>query len=213
MTCIVGYIDRAKDTVHIAGDSAGVAGLSVTIRKDPKVFKNGPFIMGFTSSFRMGQLLMSSKFKPPKQKKGQSDYEYMITDFIDEVRDCFKEGGYIQTYKDGDEKGGTFLVGYKGELYQVDSDFQVGMPADDYASIGCGEDLALGAMHAITRFEIEDLTPKELLGIALEAASHFSGGVEPPYTHVEMSKTESEKISEGPKKTTKKKPSKKNKDE
>jgi len=213
MTCIVGYIDRANDTVHLGGDSAGVAGLSITIRKDPKVFKNGPFIMGFTTSFRMGQLLMSSKFKPPKQKKSQNDYEFMVTDFIDEVRRCFKDGGYIQKFDDGDEKGGTFLVGYKGELYEIDSDFQVGIPADEYSSVGCGEDLAKGAMFTLSQLEIDGITPEEILGTALNAASHFSGGVEPPYTHVAMGKEESEKISKALKATRKKVTKKTNKDE
>lgn len=36
MTCIVGL--KHENSVWIGGDSAGVAGLSVTIRKDPKVF-------------------------------------------------------------------------------------------------------------------------------------------------------------------------------
>ena len=108
MTCIVGIVD--KDEVIIGGDSAGVAGLNITIRKDTKVFKNGPFIMGFTSSFRMGQLLMSSKFKPSKQKARQSDYDYMITDFIDCIRKLFKTSGYL-TIHNNEEAGGTFLVG------------------------------------------------------------------------------------------------------
>lgn len=52
MTCIIGFIKNKK--VYIGGDSAGVGGSHVTIRRDSKVFKNGNFIMGYTSSFRMG---------------------------------------------------------------------------------------------------------------------------------------------------------------
>lgn len=64
MTCIVGLVD--KGSIYMGGDSAGVAGLSVTTRADEKVFLNGPFIMGFTTSFRMGQILRY-KFVPPDQ--------------------------------------------------------------------------------------------------------------------------------------------------
>ena len=39
MTCIVGYLDKKTKKVTIGGDSAGVAGLDITIRKDEKVFK------------------------------------------------------------------------------------------------------------------------------------------------------------------------------
>lgn len=206
MTCIVGYINKETKTVHMGGDSAGVAGLSVTIRKDPKVFKKGPFIIGFTSSFRMGQLLMSSKFNPPKQSKKKTDYDYMVTDFIDEVRRCFKEGGYLQSYRDGDEKGGTFLVGYKGVLYQVENDFQVAIPSDNFTAVGCGGDLALGAIYSLNT--IDKIKPKDIVDTALNAASYFSGGVEPPYTYLSMSK---KKSSSEAKKLKKKSKSKKNK--
>jgi hypothetical protein len=54
MTAIVGLTDNG--TVHIGGDSAGVSDWSLTIRADSKVFTNGPYVMGFTTSLRMGQL-------------------------------------------------------------------------------------------------------------------------------------------------------------
>ena len=69
MTAIVAI--RQDNTVYMGGDSAGVAGLKITIRKDPKVFINGNFLMGFTTSFRMGQLLQYS-FKPPEHPKNMT---------------------------------------------------------------------------------------------------------------------------------------------
>jgi len=60
MTCIVGLIDKESKKIYMGGDSAGVANYSLSVRKDPKVFKRYGFIFGFTSSFRMGQLLMCS---------------------------------------------------------------------------------------------------------------------------------------------------------
>lgn len=206
MTCIVGYIE--KGNVIIGGDSAGVGGLSIHIRRDPKVFTTGPFIMGFTSSFRMGQILMSSMFKPPHQKKDQSDYDFMVTSFIEAVKDCFDEGGYSQKYKEGDDKGGTFLVGYKGELYMIEGDYQVAMTHDKFMAVGCGEELAEGAMFALEGVE-EDISSIGKLTIALSAAAHFSGGVEAPFNFVEMtkkdSKLEATKIKEKIKKPKKKK--------
>lgn len=180
MTCIIGYIHNKK--VYIAGDSAGVAGYNISIRKDPKVFKNGKFIMGFTSSFRMGQLLMSSKFKIPRQKSNETDYNYMITSFVDAVIKVFKNGGFLKKQYDVAE-GGTFLVGYKGKLYQIDSDFQVGEIEDDFNAIGCGHDIAKGAMYALKNNN-ELLIPEDRLKIALEAASRFSAGVAPPFNVV-----------------------------
>lgn len=38
-------------------DSAGVGGWHLQLRADPKVFHVGHFLIGYTDSFRMGQLL------------------------------------------------------------------------------------------------------------------------------------------------------------
>lgn len=87
MTCIVGYLNGGK--VFMGGDSAGTAGYSQTIRADEKVFVKNKMIFGFTSSFRMGQLLRYS-FEIPKHPKEKSDYEYLVTDFISAVKNVIK---------------------------------------------------------------------------------------------------------------------------
>ena len=168
MTCIIGIVD--KGNIYMGGDSAGVSGLSITIRSDEKVFINGPFLLGFTSSFRMGQLLRY-KFSVAKQTTNETDVQYMTTTFIDAVRKCFADNGF------GDkDKGGTFLVGYNSTLYTIDSDFQVGIPRDQYDAVGCGCELALGSLHT-TRGK----KPEERITKALEAASYFNAGVAPPF--------------------------------
>lgn len=190
MTCIVGLVHNGD--VYIGGDSAGVAGLSITIRSDEKVFGNGPFIMGFTTSFRMGQLLRY-KLAPPAQTVHQNDMEYMVTSFIDACRTCFSQNGF------GDKDasvGGNFLVGYHGKLYNIEGDYQVGVPKLPFDAVGCGSDLALGAM-----FATEGLSPEKRINAALMAASTFSAGVAPPFT---ILKLESDHKKAAPKKKAKK---------
>lgn len=92
MTCIVAVKENRR--LIVGGDSAGVGGYHLTVRKDPKVFFNGPFLFGITSSFRMRDLLEFS-FVPPEHPKKVSDREYMATLFIDAVRSCFEKGGYL----------------------------------------------------------------------------------------------------------------------
>ena len=67
MTCIVGMVDKLAKNVIIGGDSAESTNVNIFIRKDAKIFQNGNFIIGCTSSFRMIQLLRFT-FKPPKIK-------------------------------------------------------------------------------------------------------------------------------------------------
>ncbi|MEJ8547182.1 hypothetical protein [Brevibacillus borstelensis] len=172
MTCIVGLVHNGK--VYMGGDSAGVSGYNLTVRADEKVFINGEFLMGFTSSFRMGQLLRC-RFKPPYHRPEVSDYEYLVTDFIDEVRNCLKQGGYARN-DNGEERAGTFLIGYRGKLYTVECDYQVGIPDDNFAAVGCGDLIALGALYAS-----EGVGPMKRVNQALEAAERFSAGVRGPF--------------------------------
>lgn len=178
MTAIVGLVHGK--TVHLGGDSAGVAGWTVTVRADTKVFANGPYIMGFTSSFRMGQLLRYA-FKAP-HPEGDLD-SFMATKFIDAVRETLKEGGWLKQDSNRDE-GGTFLVGVSGRLFIIYDDFQVGEAVDGYAAVGCGHEIAVGALYATAQL---DLQPKKRLRLALKAAERYSAGVSGPFTLVEAS--------------------------
>lgn len=177
MTCIVGLVDSGK--VYIGGDSAGVGGYSLSVRADRKVFKNGDFVMGFTSSFRMGQLLHHA-FSPPKRHPETDLDKFMVTDFINGVRDCLKSGGYAEKHNEA-EQGGTFLVGYCGRLFEVHGDYQVGEATAGFSAVGCGEDIALGAM-----FANREGKPEKRIRTALEAAERFSAGVRGPF-HIEVS--------------------------
>ncbi len=177
MTCIVGVEQAGR--VWMGGDSAGVhkSSLSLEVRNEPKVFKKGSMVIGFTTSYRMGQLLQHSLVLPMHPKGKPSD-EYLCTDFVNAVRRCFNDGGFL-TRKDGEESGGIFLLGYKKRLYIVYNDFQIGSVACGYNACGCGRDLALGSLHG-TRAFIDD--PKQRIVMALEAAAQFSVGVSPPFT-------------------------------
>lgn len=172
MTCIVGLVDGG--TVHIGGDSAGISGWTLALRADPKVFRNGPFLIGFTSSFRMGQLLAHA-FTPPPRAIDQDIYAYMVTSFVSAVRDCLKAGGFAERHSEA-EKGGDFLVGYRGRLFLVEADYQVGEEVGGMAACGCGREVALGALFAAA-----SLPPRERIKIALEAAERFNAGVRGPF--------------------------------
>jgi ATP-dependent protease HslVU (ClpYQ) peptidase subunit len=182
MTCIIGA-KSGHGTILMAGDSAAVSVSchSIMGRSDEKVFVKGPFVFGYTSSFRMGQLLRY-KLTVPEQKKNQEDYEYMVTTFIDAVRECFTEGGYLKK-ENNKEQGGFFLVGYKGELYYVESDLQIGRPSTPYHATGSGADVALGAVHAL--WNNTDTNPEAILREALEASEEFNITVRRPFLIVE----------------------------
>jgi len=171
MTCIVAV--REVGVVYMGADSAGVAGYQLVARKDKKVFTTGEFLIGFTSSFRMGQLLRH-KLKVPEQEGGSVE-DFMATVFIDAVRECFKQGGVLKN-SSGVEEGGQFLVGYRGRIFNISSDFQVGENILPFDACGCGTDVALGALAST-----KGMNPTQRVRNALRVAEMFSAGVRAPF--------------------------------
>ena len=174
MTCIIGF--KIDGHVYMGADSAGVGGQNLTHRKDSKLFKNGDFLMGCTSSFRMIQLLKYS-FIPPERHADEDIEKYMCTKFVDGIRECFKNGGFAKK-KDEEESGGEFLIGYQGRLFRIESDYQVEESLDNFNACGCGEDFALGAMSILEKMDIK---PEDKIRKALESAEYFSTSVSSPF--------------------------------
>lgn len=190
MTCIVGLVHEG--VTYIGGDSLGSNGYSKTVRKDKKVFKlkdTDNAILGFTSSFRMGQLLMYATGLIDSRDEPNIDHKYLVTKFVPNVISTFEHGGFGKNHS-GDKSGGTFLLGYKGKLYNIEDDYQVGESSDNYDACGSGVYFALGSLHAT---EGADLSPVERIRLALQAASKFNVSVAPPYY---IMNTENDKVVE-----------------
>lgn len=178
MTCIIGLVDSKAGTVYMGCDSVGANTHTyrVNTRKDAKVFRNGPFLMGFTSSFRMGQLLRY-KLSVPKRQDKQPVYNFMVTTFIDAVRHCLNHNGYATTV-DNQESGGVFLVGYEGRLFKIDNDYQVcELLEDSFDAVGCGESYALAVMNVNSHIK----NPQKRIKEALATAAKYSAYVQGPF--------------------------------
>ena len=102
----------------------------------------------------------------------------MCTEFIEAVRECFKEFGFIQTSKEGDEVGGTFLVGYKDRLFRIDCDFQIAENMIGMDAVGSGGDFALGALFVMSE---HDIPAQDKILMSLQASEFLSIGVSAPF--------------------------------
>ncbi|MBK8937137.1 MAG: hypothetical protein IPM79_05715 [Polyangiaceae bacterium] len=173
MTCIVGLVE--KKIVYIGADSASVSGWTSRVTRLPKVFKKGPFLIGYTTSFRMGQLLEHALQVPAQPASERDDMRYMVTVFVEHVRQLLKERGMAKIEANS-ESGGQFLVGYRSRLYSVQADFQVNEMADGFDAAGSGAEYALGALAAL-----RGVPPVRRLKRALEISAHFNMGVCAPF--------------------------------
>lgn len=175
MTCIVGLIDGGD--VYLGGDSAvSFNGNEITVMKQPKVFRNGSFLIGSTGSLRILQLLCYS-FTPPRRPFAKDLERYMATDFLDALRRCFRDAGFARKVSDEESYYGRILVGYGGRLFHIGPAYGLHESQCPYDAVGSGGEFAKGALYA-TR----SLPPRERVTLALEAAALHAEGVRPPFT-------------------------------
>lgn len=170
MTCIVGLV--AKNGVWLGGDGLGSTDHAKCKVAGGKVFKNGEFLIGFCGDFRIGQILRYA-FTPPPINGDLS--RYMCVEFSNALRASMKDAGYL-VVQDGAEKGGDFMVGIRGRLFCVESNFQVIETVLPYIAIGSGDAYAMGAMYANHKAK-----PRERIMKALRAAAEFSPSVGGPF--------------------------------
>lgn len=175
MTCIVGL--ESEGRVWLGGDRAAVdQSHYLSHCEQPKVFRRAGMVFGYTTSFRMGQLLQY-RLEAPEIGEAQPIDEYMATAFIDAVRACLKDGGYTKI-DNSRETIGTFLVGVRGHLYVVDSDYNARRDNGGFNAVGSGTSVALGSMHSTAKLR---MNPRERIAMALDAASTFVTTVRGPF--------------------------------
>jgi len=173
MTCVIGLVDKGKVWMGADSMSANESFNSETCAY-PKIAKIDKCLIGYTTSWRMGQLLAHSLKLPVVGRKDL--LTYMTTNFVNSVIDVLKKGKWL-TEQNSQIEGGTFLIGIKGRLFRVQEDFSVLELSCGYDAIGCGHDIAKGAMYAGKN--IKD--PSKRIITALEAAEEFSSGVRRPF--------------------------------
>ncbi len=184
MTCIVGLRDK-DGNIYIGGDSCASEPVGMQTRHDVKVFKvenNGQIvIIGFCSSFRMGQVLRY-KLKLPRRKPNENIDKWMCTKFIEAVKRVLDSEGLLTVDEGGaDSSAGPFLVAYEKRLFKIDTDFQVAEHRKSYDAAGVGESYAYASLYTTDDDVIEGMDPISRIIIALKAATEFSPYVRPPY--------------------------------
>ena len=168
MTCVVG-VSKGNRT-WLGGDSQDTRGDMQTTRTDSKTFKRGPYILGFSGSFRGGQLLRHV-FEPPTPPESGDLLQFMVTHFVPGLRSCFDVGGFVN-----DEEMDC-LAATRGQLFYVGSDYQISQ-ADEMV-IGSGTPYAMGSLYAT-----KTKAPRTRVLTALEAAVEYDTGCCGPFNVV-----------------------------
>lgn len=176
MTCIVGVSDGQR--VLLGGDSAGVSfeDQEVYSLRTAKVFATGAYVIGYTTSFRLGQILRYTADLP--QPPLNDLVRFMSTAWVEAVRQSLSREGF----EDSLSPRGSLLVGVRGRLFGIGKDFHVIEGRTPYAAVGCGRLIAYGALFATEEVHL-DL--EQRAECALLAAQQYSPGVRGPFSYVQ----------------------------
>lgn len=179
MTCIVAYnlTDAAdKEYIVLAADKMGSNGNTKRVYVKPKIFKNGDFWIGYTTSFYIGQIIQHVWEAPVKLESTHID-DYIFNDVVKSISKVFNDNnfGEIKGKESLEPEHGTFIMVYDGRIFEVFSNLAI-LEVYDFTSIGCGSEIMEGAINM--SFELSaDIDIEDLLEKAFCIVAHRSCGV------------------------------------
>jgi ATP-dependent protease HslVU (ClpYQ) peptidase subunit len=178
VTCVVALVDRGK--IYMGADSAGsTASGHIRTRIDKKVFMVGDLMFGICGSFRLRDILQYHTAFAKYNAKLYTPLEYVNHEIVSKVRDTFKSNGFTRIENNEEEFDGSFIVGFKKKIFEVECDFQAAEVAEPYLAIGSGGDRAHASFS--TTSHIKGITPIERVQLALQVAADGNAFVRPPF--------------------------------
>lgn len=172
MTCIVG-VETENGKVVMGGDVLGSNGHSKSEYSESKVYKHSKMIFGYTSTYRFGQIveLMLDDNEIYIPEDPSDIYGWLVRVFVPKLRKTLTENG---------SEGGYMLMGIKGQLWSIQSDFSVLRAVRGYNSVGSGDTFAKGSMY--TQVNLNGLpsdvnAAKKMVALAIEAAGNLCTSV------------------------------------
>lgn len=172
MTCIVAIEDAG--TVYMGSDRAASNWSSIISLEGSKTVTNGPLLLGFCGSMRMGQLLQHALDVPSHRLTWDVD-RWVTVDLMTSLRATFEAHAWHEV-NSGVASGGHFLMAVGGRCYEIQSDYSFNRNTTGEYAAGSGAEYALGSLHA-TRGEVASLR----VMLALEAAAEHSPTVAGPF--------------------------------
>lgn len=177
MTVVVAITDGER--LVFGADSAATnleTGEIYTLANE-KIFRIGPWLVGHTASYHLGQVLRFRVAWPTELPAKEKLDEFIAVQVVDAVRIAFEAAGIAIPSQA--TAGTTFLVGVMNRIFAISHDLSVAYLYHPFAAIGHGRFVAYGALYTQRRSK----APLELrCRRALEAAAQFDSTVRGPYT-------------------------------
>lgn len=145
MTLIVGIVDKPSGTIFMGSDRIVCDGMGKGLLSQPKIFKNGEFLIG-SAGYVRGLNLLEYVFEIP-DIQGENITKYMVKDFIPALIKCCQENNFYEKKNDRVENLQEILVGVRGHLYSITGGFEVSEVMNQYSTVGYGAYHANGVLE------------------------------------------------------------------
>lgn len=177
MTAIVGIVKDGR--VYMGGDSSAVADDIAYPVVNKKVFVRSGMLFGYAGSFRYGQVIQHHM--PEVKLSAKVDALHaIVSGFVPVLRESLEGVGGIAS-DDEEDAAGDCLIGYKGHLFLLQSNFSVLEPVEGVAVLGSSEGILLGAVAALS-----GRRPEYRINRAMSIAASYSNAVLPPFNIVSI---------------------------
>jgi hypothetical protein len=180
MTLLFGILDNDGE-VYLASDSCASDG-NETIESygNEKVFRNGDFVMGVTGSFRIMNILKYIfVHRSYDEEEWDSSFDYMVRSFVPSLMKCLRSNKALIDDKFVKSMDSSILVGFKNNLFVIDTDFHVGTYSwTKFICVGTAAPAAQGALMTCF-YENKDVM--ESIDYGINASLTFSKTVKGPF--------------------------------
>jgi ATP-dependent protease HslVU (ClpYQ) peptidase subunit len=164
MTCIAVVRDELNNKIYMAGDRGASDDGTILALTAPKVWKLGPYLIGYAGSMDGERLRYN--FNPYVPDIKDTD-KFMQTKFVKQLRQFYNDW-WVDTSKDADF---GLIISIRGEIYEHSAaDMSLSKYTLPYLAMGSGAEYAYGHLNATEKTKD---ARKRVVG-AVNAAIKFS---------------------------------------
>ena len=181
MSVIVGITDGKNITMgcdsYISGDNEKFE------LSESKIIKKNNILIGVSGTMRGLQLLKYQLNLTTQEHLSEieditiSDEEYICNFLVNTIKEIFFNNQYTIKVDDQENHCDNYLIGYKGKLYTLDSNYQIYSTNDNYMTIGSGSQYAYGALKVQEKAKILLKDPEEAVIRTISVVSKFCPSV------------------------------------
>jgi len=175
MTVIAAVVDKGR--VLMGADSFCSAGERIEPIAQVKLWAAGDMVIGAAGNLRTCNLFRYG-FKFP-ERAGETDEIYMHITVPHALRQYLQEHQPIESNGASEDCGLEALIGWKGKIWQLASDFCVTSSRHGYDAVGRGSAVCRAALDATARHS--DLTGSAILLEAMRLTARHVVSVQAPF--------------------------------